>query len=196
MIMELEELPVVVLLTKASKKTYASAQETTNIVMEKLTAQLGLESDIGIITKDPETNKIYKVHSRNTQTFSSGRKVLKDVPFNLLKDNELFNRALQAMSAEISTYQIHNDIVKEVIGELMRFSIQSSDKLDMFQQWIMYPLRKYSTLLQEFGLYDFAFGLMLQEEDLDETFSEQKALKQNFVNHVETLFGMDLLFDF
>lgn len=196
MIMELEKLPVMVLLTKASKKTYASAQETTDIVMEKLTSQLGLESDVGIITKDPETGKIYKVHSKNTQTFSSGRKVLKDVSYDLLKDNELFKRAVSAMSAELSTYQMHNSIVKDLVGELMGFSIQSPDKLDMFQQWLMYPLRKYPALLREFELYDFAFGLMVLEEDLDETFSLQKDLKQNFVNHVETLFGMDLLFDF
>ena len=196
MIIELENMPVMVLLTKASKKSYASAQETTNIVMEKLTAQLGLDSDIGIITKDPETNKIYKVHSNNTQTFSSGRKVLQDVPYDLLKDNELFKRAVQAMSAELVTYQMHNGIVKDLVGELMSFSIQSPDKLEMFQQWLMYPLRKYPALLREFELYDFAFGLMLQEEDLNETFSLQKDLKQNFVDHVETLFGMDLLLDF
>ena len=196
MIIELENMPVMVLLTKASKKSYASAQETTNIVMEKLTAQLGLDSDVGIITKDPETNKIYKVHSNNTQTFSSGRKVLQDVPYDLLKDNELFKRAVQAMSAELVTYQMHNGIVKDLVGELMSFSIQSPDKLEMFQQWLMYPLRKYPALLREFELYDFAFGLMLQEEDLNETFSLQKDLKQNFVDHVETLFGMDLLLDF
>ena len=196
MIIELENMPVMVLLTKASKKSYASAQETTNIVMEKLTAQLGLDSDIGIITKDPETNKIYKVHSNNTQTFSSGRKVLQNVPYDLLKDNELFKRAVQAMSAELVTYQMHNGIVKDLVGELMSFSIQSPDKLEMFQQWLMYPLRKYPALLREFELYDFAFGLMLQEEDLNETFSLQKDLKQNFVDHVETLFGMDLLLDF
>ena len=196
MIIELENMPVMVLLTKASKKSYASAQETTNIVMEKLTAQLGLDSDIGIITKDPETNKIYKVHSNNTQTFSSGRKVLQDVPYDLLKDNELFKRAVQAMSAELVTYQMHNGIVKDLVGELMSFSIQSPDKLEMFQQWLMYPLRKYPALLREFELYDFAFGLMVLEEDLNETFSLQKDLKQNFVDHVETLFGMDLLLDF
>ena len=196
MITELEKLPVMILLTKASKKTYASAQETTNIVMEKLTAQLGIESNVGIITKDPETNKIYKVHSKNTQTFSSGRKVLKDVSYDLLKDNELFKRALQAMSAEISTYQMHNGIVKDLVTELMGLSIQSPNKLDMFQQWLIYPLRKYPALLREFELYDFAFDLMVMEEDLDETFSSQKYLKQSFVNHVETLFGMDLLFDF
>lgn len=196
MIIELEKMPVMVLLTKASKKSYASAQETTNIVMEKLTSQLGLDSYVGIITKDPETNKIYKVHSNNTQTFSSGRKVLQDVPYDLLKDNELFKRAVQAMSAELVTYQMHNGIVKDLVGELLGFSIQSPDKLEMFQQWLMYPLRKYPALLREFELYDFAFGLMLQEEDLNETFSLQKDFKQNFVNHVETLFGMDLLLDF
>lgn len=196
MIIELEKMPVMVLLTKASKKSYASAQETTNIVMEKLTTQLGLDSDIGIITKDPETNKIYKVHSNNTLTFSSGRKVLQNVPYDLLKDNELFKRAVQAMSAELATYQMHNGIVKDLVGELLGFSIQSPDKLEMFQQWLMYPFRKYSALLREFELYDFAFGLMLQEEDLNETFYLQKDFKQNFVNHVETLFGMDLLLDF
>lgn len=192
----IESMPMVLLLSLASTKSRLAAQEGTELILDKLVDELELTSGHGIITSDPETNKIYKIHSRSTLTYSSGRKMLTNVPYELLKDNPLFAKVVSAMEYEVNVFNTHNDLIKSLVSVIMTQSINTPEKLELFQKWMMQPLLKYSSILKEYDLYDFVSSLMVQESDLDETFSEHINLKSEYINHVENLFGMDLLFDF